>query len=113
VSRNPKSDGQDPSFAHGANADQLWSVDADGNAVLVAQDAAANVDSGAFAGDIPGLDAGVEAAAHAYDSHVPLVLDGHELAGLDAALDVLTTSHDLFDVPMLDMPVPADDASSS
>jgi hypothetical protein len=113
VSRNPKSDGQDPSSAHGADADQLWSVDADGNAVLVAHDAASNVDPGAFAADIAGVDAGVEAAAHAYDSHVPLVLDGHELAGIDAALDLLTSSHDLFDVPTLDMPAPADDASSS
>jgi hypothetical protein len=41
------------------------------------------------------------------------VLDGHELAGIDAALDLLTSSHDLFDVPMLDIPAPADDASSS
>jgi hypothetical protein len=117
VSRNPKSDGQDAGSAHEAQADQLWSVDTGDDAILVAQDLLANVDPNAFTADIPGVDAGVEVATQDYDSHVPLVLDGHELAGLDAALDFLTSSHDLFDVPTLDMPADistgGDDASSS
>ena len=76
MARNPN----DPrSSAHDASPDQLWSVDADGNAVLVAQgSAAAAVDFAALGGDHPSIDAGVsvDAAAHAYDGHVPLVLDG-------------------------------------
>ena len=114
MARNPN----DPrSSAHDASPDQLWSVDADGNAVLVAQgSAAAAVDFAALGGDHPSIDAGVsvDAAAHAYDGHVPLVLDGLELAGVDATLDFLTTSPDLFDVPALDTPAPAaDDASAA
>ncbi len=113
MTSNPKSDGQDASSAHQAQADQLWSVDTGDDAILVAQTVLANVDPNAFTADIPGVDAGVEAATQDYDSHVPLVLDGHELAGLDAALDLLTSSHDLFDVPTLDLPTAGDDGSSS
>jgi hypothetical protein len=107
VSRTPKSDEQEPNPAHAADAGQVWSVDAEGSAILVAQDEAANVDPSALAANMPGADVG------AYDSHVPLVLDSHELAGVDAMLDLLTTSHDLFDVPMLDTPAAADDTSTS
>ena len=91
-------------------------MDADGNTVLVAQgSAAAAVDFAALGSDHASIDAGVgaEAAAHAYDGHVPLVLDGLELAGVDATLDFLTTSSDLFDVPALDTAPAADDASAA
>jgi hypothetical protein len=115
VSRNPKSDGQAPNPTHDAGPDQLWSVDAEGGAVLVAQGSAANVDAGALVADNPALDArtGLESAAHAYDGHVPLALDGHELASVNATLDMLASSPDLFDVPALDMPAAAHDASAS
>ena len=113
MARNPNDPG---SPAPDASPDQLWSVDADGNSVLVAQgSAAAAVDFAALGNDHPN-DAGVgmETAAHAYDGHVPLVLDGVELAGVDATLDFLTSSPDLFDVPALDTPAPAaDDASAA
>jgi hypothetical protein len=113
VSRTPKSDEQEPNPAHAADAGQVWSVDAEGSAILVAQDEAANVDPSALAANMPGADVGVEVAPYAYDGHVPLVLEAHELAGVDAAFDLLTTSHDLFDVPMLDTPAAADDTSTS
>jgi hypothetical protein len=108
LSRNPKSDGQEPNPTHDAGPDQLWSVDAEGGALLVAQGSAANVDAGALVADNLVLDAGagLESAAHAYDGHVPMALDGHELASVDATLDMLASSPDLFDVPALECPPP-------
>jgi hypothetical protein len=46
-----------------------------------------------------------------YDSHVALVLDPSVLPDMDATLDLLTTSHDLFDVPAIDFGGTAGDAS--
>jgi hypothetical protein len=40
---------------------------------------------------------------HAYDGHVALALDPGTLAGIDLTLDLLTASHQLFDVPVLDI----------
>ena len=50
------------------------------------------------------LDAGFAGTADfvAYDGHVALALDSSTLPGLDATLDLLTTAHDLFDVPAMD-----------
>jgi len=112
VARNPNNPG---SPVPDASLDQLWSVDADGDAVLVARGSAtAVVDFAALGSDHPGIETvvGVEAAAHAYDGYVPLVLDGLELAGVDATLDFLTTTPDLFVVPTLDSPA-SDDASAA
>ena len=94
-----------------AGVDQLWLVDTDGRAVLVAQGSTGQVDV-ALTADLD-ASAGAEATTHAYDGLVPLVLDAHELAGVDAAFDFLTTSPNLFDVPALDTSAAADDASST
>ena len=41
--------------------------------------------------------------AHTYDGHVALVLDPGLLPEIDSMLDLLTSSHDLFDVPAMDI----------
>jgi hypothetical protein len=94
--------------------EQMWVVDSEGGTVLVAQGSASHSDL-AFTADGAGQDAGdgTVPAAHAYDGHVPLVVDAQELAGVDATFDVLTSSPELFDVPVLDSPAPADDASAT
>ncbi len=48
--------------------------------------------------------------AQAYDGHVALALDPGTLADIDLTLDLLTSSHQLFDVPVLDVSA-ADDVS--
>jgi hypothetical protein len=52
-----------------------------------------------------------QGSAGVYDSHVALVLDPSVLPDMDATLDLLTTSHDLFDVPAIDFGGTAGDAS--
>ena len=47
--------------------------------------------------------------AHEYDGHVALALDAGILPNIDAALDLLTSSHHLFDVPAVDLGAVADD----
>lgn len=49
----------------------------------------------------------------AYDGHVALALDTGVLPDLDSTLDMLTSSHHLFDVPALDVSAGSDDASST
>ena len=49
---------------------------------------------------------------HSYDGHVALALDTGDLPDIDSTLDLLTSSHHLFDVPALDVSA-ADDASST
>jgi hypothetical protein len=46
----------------------------------------------------------------AYDGNVPLAVDASVLSSIDVALDLLTSSPDLFDVPSVDV-VSVDDAS--
>ena len=50
---------------------------------------------------------------HFYDSHVALVLDPGLLPDIDSMLDLLTSSHDLFDVPAMDIGGALDDATST
>jgi hypothetical protein len=50
---------------------------------------------------------------HAYDAHVALVLDPGLLPEIDSMLDLLTSSHDLFDVPVMDFVGASDDATST
>ena len=45
-----------------------------------------------------------------YDGHVALALDPGTLADIDLTLDLLTSSHQLFDVPVLDVSA-SDDVS--
>lgn len=40
--------------------------------------------------------------AHGYEGHVALALDAQMLPDIDVTLDLLTSSHHLFDVPALD-----------
>ena len=111
MSRTPKPDVQPAPATSDAAPDQLWSVDSDGRAILVAQGSTSELDAAWIAGIEGG--AAAEAASHAYDGHVPLVLDAQELASFDATFDFLTNSPDLFDVPVLDSPAAADDASGA
>ena len=53
------------------------------------------------------------ADAHAYDGHVALALDTGALPDINFTLDLLTSSHHLFDVPALDVSPGSDDASST
>jgi hypothetical protein len=46
---------------------------------------------------------------HAYDGRASLALDAEILPAIDATLDLLTTSTDLFDVPAFDFGHPAGD----
>jgi hypothetical protein len=48
--------------------------------------------------------------AQGYDGHVALALDPGTLADIDLTLDLLTSSHQLFDVPVLDVSA-SDDVS--
>jgi hypothetical protein len=57
-------------------------------------------------------DVGV-ADAHAYDGHVALALDMDVLPDIDSTLDMLTSSHQLFDVPALDVANVLDDSLPS
>lgn len=50
---------------------------------------------------------------NAYDGHVALALDTGVLPDIDSTLDLLTSSHQLFDVPALDVSSSSDDASSA
>ena len=50
---------------------------------------------------------------NAYDGHVALALDTGVLPDIDSTLDLLTSSHQLFDVPALDVASSPDDASSA
>ena len=52
-------------------------------------------------------------ATEGYDGHVALALDPGLLPDIDSTLDMLTSSHHLFDVPALDVSSVADDASST
>lgn len=50
------------------------------------------------------------AGTHEYDGHVALALDAGILPNIDAALDLLTSSHHLFDVPAVDLGAVGDDS---
>lgn len=53
-----------------------------------------------------------EADAHGYDGHVALALDLGALPEFDTTLDLLTSSHHLFDVPAIDVAGSFDDAGA-
>jgi hypothetical protein len=61
-----------------------------------------------------GVDLGY-ADTHLYDGHVALALDPGLLPAMDSMLDLLTSSHDLFDVPAVDIAgaSASDDATST
>lgn len=65
--------------------------------------------SGAF-NDSTGATA---ADVNTYDGHVALALETGVLPALDSTLDLLTSSHHLFDVPALDVSSDPGDASSA
>ena len=68
--------------------------------------------NGQWAASDHGLNFGA-ADANAYDGHVALALDTGVLPDIDSTLDLLTSSHHLFDVPALDVSSTPDDASSA
>jgi len=51
-------------------------------------------------------------AAH-YDGHVALALDADALPGIDNMLDLLISSHDLFEVPAIDSAAAMDDVAAT
>jgi hypothetical protein len=53
------------------------------------------------------------ADANTYDGHAALALDAAVLPAIDATLDLLTSSPDLFHIPALDLPVGGEDTSGS
>ena len=61
---------------------------------LLAEDLAGRLEDGAGA---------AFSGAHEYDGHVALALDAGILPNIDSALDLLTSSHHLFDVPAIDL----------
>ena len=58
-------------------------------------------------------DVGLATSADAmgYDGHVALALDADALPGINSLLDLLVTSHDLFDIPSIDSVQPFDDST--
>jgi len=56
---------------------------------------------------------GAGPGAHVYDGHVPLALDSEFLPAIDSTLDLLTTSTDLFDVPVADFGPSVGDAADA
>jgi hypothetical protein len=61
---------------------------------LLAEDLAGRLEDG---------DGAAFSGAHEYDGHVALALDTGILPDIDSALDLLTSSHHLFDVPAIDL----------
>jgi hypothetical protein len=112
----PGLDAGDRAIAHSAGqTDMASALDAEGSAhnlpsasadiaftALLAEDLSGSL--GDYAGSL-------FAAPQDYDGHVALALDAGILPNIDAALDLLTSSHHLFDVPALDLGAVADDAS--
>jgi hypothetical protein len=55
----------------------------------------------------------VETDSNVYEGHAALALDAVVLPAIDSALDLLTTSPDLFDIPALQLPAGGEDATAS
>jgi hypothetical protein len=64
-------------------------------------------------GESAGFQSVVETDSNAYESHAALALDAVVLPAIDSALDLLTTSPDLFDIPALQLPSGGEDATAS
>jgi hypothetical protein len=64
-------------------------------------------------GDMTDAGAALDVDAMHYDAHVALTLDTDALPAMDSLLDLLVTSHDLFDIPAIDAVSPLDDATST
>ena len=69
---------------------------------LDAADIAALVAASQHGGWAENSDAAL-ASAQGYEGHVALALDAGAMADIDQTLDLLTSSHQLFDVPALDV----------
>jgi hypothetical protein len=64
-------------------------------------------------GEPAGSQGVVETDSNAYEGHAALALDAVVLPAIDSALDLLTTSPDLFDIPALQLPSGGEDATAS
>lgn len=102
-----------PPVADGPGGDAAGAVQAAADASHAAEDAGLELANLLASGQGGALavagDAGA-ADAHAYDGHVALELDPGLLPDIDSALDLLTSSHQLFDVPALDVASVLDDS---
>lgn len=90
-------------------------VAGDGSQAMPSDAPAGDAGAGLGAADIANLLAASQTGAwapgdaagtpdlQAYDGHVALALDPGTLADIDLTLDLLTSSHQLFDVPVLDV----------
>jgi hypothetical protein len=108
--------GQDlPMFGHPLPADDASSASSAGQAEsgqaieLSVSELANLLSSGEGAGsqEIAATD------INTYDGHAALALDAAVLPAIDATLDLLTSSPDLFHIPALDLPMGGEDTSSS
>jgi hypothetical protein len=99
---------QDAGQAHAAAPDagpqDLLVVPDLGLTALLASDQAGNISTDMV---VP------HAEVHAYDGHVALALDPAVPTDIDSTLDLLTTSHHLFDVPAMDIAVAMDDGMAT
>ena len=102
-------------------ADTGAPASADGNADVVSLEAlpaAADPTLAALQGHgqtlpIYDLEAIGRSDPQAYDGHVALALDAADLPGMDTMLDLLTVSHNLFDVPAMDIAGSSGDGSAN
>lgn len=117
MSPAPESEADDAAPAHSANGHEAASpatVDA-----AVPQNEALDVGSLIRAALLNGLDHSasqnhdLSASPDVYDGHVPLALDADILPAIDATLDLLTRSTDLFDVPTFDFDHMTGDAADA
>jgi hypothetical protein len=89
------------------------SVDAGAAAELQPPSDAVGLELVKLLADSQGAEPAPESAfadAPAYDGHVALALDLEVLPGIDSTLDLLISSHQLFDVPALDVSSVLDDS---
>jgi hypothetical protein len=91
----------------GASADAAGPLSA--GPALDAADIAALLDASQHGTWAENSDAALD-MSQGYDGHVALALDASAMADVDLTLDLLTSSHQLFDVPALDVGT-FDDAS--
>jgi hypothetical protein len=117
----PENEVDNPALARDANGNAGAAVPADaGNAHAEMLDVGSLIRAALLNGaDHLSLN-GQGLAAHAdvpdapiYDGHVSLALDAEILPAIDATLDLLTTSTDLFDVPTFDFGQSTGDAGDA
>lgn len=97
-----------PDDDHAQGAKPASSADGLNGAIAGAGDASSEIAFTALlaedlAGRLEDSTGATFAGVHEYDGHVALALDAGILPNIDTALDLLTSSHHLFDVPAIDL----------